>query len=118
MTLNVKGESFFQKKECWTNTFQNWQIIVMVFAYSSSRSQMRIKDTTGGRLDVILTSDWKPSHCLFPIKRLYQARDYKRENVRDEGRDTGGVGDKLRDWVGGKIGIERAERVWENEENS
>lgn len=44
------------------------------------------KATMSGRSDAISTSDWRPSHSLFPIKTFCQARKYKRQRVKDEGR--------------------------------
>lgn len=45
------------------------------------------KATMSGRSDAVSTSDWRPSHSLSPIKTFCQARKYKRQRVKDEGRD-------------------------------
>lgn len=44
--------------------------------------------TMSARSDAVSTSDWRPSHSLFPIKTFCQARKYKRQRVKDEGRDS------------------------------
>lgn len=46
------------------------------------------KATMSGRSDAVSTSDWRPSHSLFPIKTFCHARKYKRHRVKDEGRDS------------------------------
>lgn len=42
---------------------------------AANQSKARREDAAGGRSDAILTSNWKSSHSLFPIKRLCQARE-------------------------------------------
>lgn len=46
------------------------------------------KATMSGRSGAVSTSDWRPSHSLFPIKTFCQARKYKRQRVKDEGSDS------------------------------
>lgn len=76
----------------------------------------RRKDTAGGTSDAILTSNWKPSHSLFPIMRLCQAGEYKRDIVRDEGRDTEELETNWESKFRGKEEQkERAVGVWETE---
>lgn len=69
------------------------------------------KDTAGGRSDAILTSNWKPSHSLFPIKRPCQAREYERDRVRDEGKD---IGEREANWESWSENGTQRERESEN----
>lgn len=63
---------------------------------TAKQSKARREDATGGRSDAILTSNWKSSPSLFPIKRLCQVwestgrmwREMKGETQRG-GRQTG-----------------------------
>lgn len=81
----------------WLKSTFRFPLHHLVFFYISALSHYvhpcrtakeRRKDTAGGRSDAILTSDWKPSHSLFPIKRPCQAREYEQDGLRDEERVT------------------------------
>lgn len=75
----------------------------------------RRKDTAGGRSDAILTSNWKPSHSLFPIKRPCQAREYERDRVRDTEEWETNSERELEGKTGTQRERERAVQVWETE---
>lgn len=78
-------------------SFQN--SVLLVSAPSQrlvKQPEERRKATAGGRSDAILTSNWKPSHSLFPIKRPCQVKEYEQDGARGEGRVTA-VGSKLRE---------------------
>lgn len=60
------------------------------------------KETKRGSSDAVSASE--PSHSLFPIKTFCQARTYRKERVRDEGKDGRSQRQRLTWWKNRKRG--------------
>lgn len=86
---------FFTVYSLWESTFAPlFNTLSLSYLHSATvyklvmQPKKRREDAAGGRSDAILTSNWKPAHSLFPIKRPCQAREYEQDRARDAGRVT------------------------------